>query len=121
MSLRTAKYYIYRNLNRGTTFSVKYRGKVIVVGENIVAHGVRFQVSAAGRTRVLRDRKRNVHAFAVADRFEQPDSIDTSSLTTVSYNPYKAPNFRMGDIDIFDAPRVMFTGGKCYVNSESAT
>lgn len=113
---REAKYYIYRNLNRGKNFSVKFRGRVIAVLESIRGEGVSFQVSKAGRERVLATGKRNVHAFARCDSWKPgPKLIMTSAMTPVWYNPYKAEQFRAGDIDIHEAAFAYFYEGKCYV------
>lgn len=116
-----AKYYIYRNLNRGKVFSIKHRGKVIDRREMIEAFGVEFRVSRTGRERVLREGKRNVHAFAVAEAYgsaiqggDQP--VDTSTMVPVWYNPFKTEQFRAGDIDIFNADRVLFADGKCFIH-----
>lgn len=132
-----AKFYIYRNLNRGKNFSVKYRGKVIKVREGIEAYDVEFRVSSAGRERVLSQGKRNVHAYAVARDFasvysedfldelnmtsadQYVQSIDRTVMVPVWYNPFKASQFRAGDIDIFKADYVLFVDGKCFVHQGS--
>lgn len=51
---------------------------------------VRFIVSQAGRSRVLKEKKKNVHAFA--------DGILVNNLISekkyqITYNPYKFPYF----------------------------
>lgn len=112
---REAKYYIYRNLNRGKNFSVKYRGRVIAVLERLRAEGVTFMVSKAGRERVLATGKRNVHAFARCDSWTPGPQIFEDSFTPVWYNPYKAENFKAGDIDIHNVPFAYFSNGKCFI------
>lgn len=115
-----AKYYIYRNLNRGKTFSIKHRGKVIDRRDMIEVYGVEFRVSSVGRERVLREGRRNVHAFAACDAYISayqggPPTIDTAGMVQVRYNPFEAEQFRANGIDIFKADYVVFIDGKCYV------
>jgi hypothetical protein len=92
-----AKYYIYWNLHKDC-YSVRYRGKVILHSNSVVACNVQFKVSTLGRERVLRERKKNVHAFVVADRIfpnESPWAIvhEVKGLSLVKYNPYKYKTF----------------------------
>lgn len=53
-----------------------------------------FKVSEAGRQRVIRDRRKNVHA--IVEGYET-DSFDESSSKQVTYNPYKSSNFYYRD------------------------
>jgi hypothetical protein len=56
-----------------------------------------FKVSEAGRQRVLREKRKNVHAFVegiIGDPMNLPDPAD---LQRVSYNPYKAGTFVLRD------------------------
>jgi len=54
-----------------------------------------FVVSQAGRARVLREQKKNVHAFVVGTI---PGGLRTDMLSDrVSYNPYKAATFMRRD------------------------
>lgn len=90
-----AKYYIYWNLHKNC-YSVRYRGKVIGHYTSITAANVRFQVSEKGRQRVLTERKKNVHAFVVADRIYPTDPYEISEVNhfeSVSYNPYANSTF----------------------------
>ena len=66
--MKNAKYYIYWNLHRNV-YSVRLRGRVVAHCENILATNVTFQVSEPGRQRVLKERRKNVHAFVIADSF----------------------------------------------------
>jgi hypothetical protein len=53
-------------------------------------------VSEAGRQRVLREKKKNVHAFIEGERLPfVPSSFTYDS--TVSYNPYKNPTFTISN------------------------
>jgi hypothetical protein len=53
---------------------------------------VAFRVSEAGRQRVLKEKQRNVHAFA-RGRPGCPESQPDEHAVRVRYNPYEAPTF----------------------------
>ena len=64
----------------------------------MIVYEPRFVVQPAGRMRVLREKRKNVHAFVRADRnnmYPQPFSrwTGTKDEVEVSYNPYKAGHF----------------------------
>jgi hypothetical protein len=115
-----ARYYIYRNLNKGG-FSVKYKGKVIAVSDKLKALNVEFKVSEAGRQRCLRERMRNVHAYAVCDAVEYIDfrtepKMHTRNYQIVKYNPYKSATFMIGQKRSIKSARVaFFVNGKCII------
>lgn len=112
----SAKYYIYRNLHRGQAFSVKHRGRVIERQEQILALDVEFHVSDAGRRRAVAEGKRNVHAYAVADRYvTYTSAIGTHFLQPISYNPFKGPTFTVNGEPILRAYAVVFEGGRCWL------
>lgn len=119
----TAKFYTYRNLNKGDSFSTKHKG--LVVGYHKVSHvqNGEFKVSDAGRARCLATKTRNVHAFVVSD--EAPVHISLydlppdSKLREVKYNPYVSPTFFLADTKkpIHRADDIYFLGGRAYVIS----
>ena len=84
---------VYFNLHK-KVFSVQQkneRGSWIVRGysSNIILKDAKFKVSQAGRARVLREKRKNVHAFV--EGFVSEASIETP--TRISYNPYKFAHF----------------------------
>jgi hypothetical protein len=86
---------VYFNFRR-KLFSVqaKVKGKWVVVEHtnNIVLRNAIFKVSEAGRQRVLKQKRKNVHAFIIGERFPYiPKSFVYRD--EISYNPYKGPNF----------------------------
>lgn len=92
-----AKYYVYWNLHKNV-FSVKYKGKVIAHKHNIIGFDCEFRVSEKGRQRVLREKRKNVHAYVVCDNVV--DSVDGLYTTyncyecgSVNYNPYNNSSF----------------------------
>jgi len=106
---------IYRNLHHGLKFSVQERGRVIDRLTDFEAHDVRFQVGENGRQRVLRERRKNVHAFVVVQSYSTASSYDVNSLMAVKYNPYENSTFMMNGEPIYEADSVLFTGGRCYL------
>lgn len=121
-----AKYYIYRNLNRGKAFSIKHRGRVVLVTEEpIVARNVGFNVSEKGWNRARTRQARNVHAFAVADSFvvgmEAYIQNRIDNLTEVWYNPFRSPtpHFRLkkgeDTLCVSRSSLVIFSDGKAWI------
>lgn len=89
---------VYFNLHKNC-FSIKARktGRVIGHADWIALEDVTFHVSEAGRLRVLRERKKNVHA-TVRGTVTTVAALDAArhndpSLASVSYNPYQGPYF----------------------------
>ncbi len=62
------------------------------VNYHLVLTDVHFKVSEAGRQRVIRDKRKNVHAFAVGIISTTPLG-GLTGLVCVGYNPYKAGHF----------------------------
>lgn len=95
---------VYFNLHKHV-FSVRQcsTGRVILHTDKVHIRDPQFVVRKSGRERVLREGKKNVHAFvrgeiAHFDDFN-PDYLDYS---LVSYNPYKHDTF----IDVQDVTPV---------------
>jgi hypothetical protein len=89
-----AKYYIYWNLHK-KCFSAKYRGKVIKHFHNAIVAVPEFRVSAAGRERVRRERKKTVHAYIVSNyvNVQCPNFSASQNARTAKYNPYVNESF----------------------------
>ncbi len=93
---------VYRNLKHGRKapplYSVRYKGKVIRRVRRALLTNVVFKVSEAGRQRVLKEGRKNVHAFVVGD-WTGPkgaygmDKNDHNLPVRVAYNPYVAGHF----------------------------
>lgn len=109
------KVFAYYNLHR-KLWSLKalegqYKGKVIAHSLSVILENCTFKVSEAGRQRVLRERKKNVHAGVIGDvvhlhfgadiRYGDADFVryvtvqDSNNypMTYVGYNPYKYSTF----------------------------
>jgi hypothetical protein len=79
---------VYWNLHRDC-WSIQHKGKVIGHASSLMLSDVTFKVYESGRQRVLREKKKNVHAFAcgtlLEKNLEKPDSMNRA----ISYNPYR--------------------------------
>ena len=83
-------YYVYWNLHK-KMFSVKYKGIVLGHISSGLMHHVQLRVSAKGRRKALRERKKNVHAYVVAPEIYASTKRDYAlfeNLGFVTYNPY---------------------------------
>jgi hypothetical protein len=82
---------VYWNLHR-SLYSVKQRGLVVGHTESIQLENASFRVSEAGRQRVLKEKRKNVHATVVGTIVEAERAGER-----VSYNPYKYQTFVWAD------------------------
>lgn len=126
------KAFIYRNLRyRDThTYSVKdtKSGKVVAHVENLILYRVQFKVSEVGRQRVLRERKKYVHAGVVGVPYEVPATFKNAPswdpeyynsigrYLAVTYNPYNGPKFIIKETGeaIDSSPWVIIKGKDIY-------
>ena len=113
------KVFVYFNL-RTQLWSVKAlegprKGRVIAHRAIVTLKDCRFRVSEAGRQRVLREQRKNVHAgvegsWARASRAGQ-------GKRSVTYNPYQAPTFveRSTRAPVFTAPSAVLVDRQVYI------
>lgn len=86
--------FVYRNLKHGykkkPLYSLMQNGKVLRHTSAIMLRQVRFLVREAGRQRVLRENRKNVHAFAIGYICSSAYGTDRFGRlpATVCYNPY---------------------------------
>ena len=112
------KVFIYFNLHR-KCFSVKAlegakKGRVVAHVNDAIVYNPTFKVSEAGRQRVLRERKKNVHAGVVGQWFEGEFNAKRCAELmeytgrAVTYNPYRFDSFvyKNTETPINDQPRV---------------
>ena len=119
---------VYRNLHK-KCFSVRHKGKVVGYlqdSEQLSLTNVKFAVQPAGHAKVLREKKKNVHAFVrgefvgfknnlIEEMYIKPfDDLDFSS---VSYDPYKSDKFivKSDGKPIAWFPLVLIRGGKVLI------
>lgn len=94
------KVFVYWNLHRGL-WSVKalegpQKGRVIDRVSEILLTDVEGKVSEAGRQRVLRERRKNVHAGIVGTLYHEARSeskLIKDIGDRITYNPYKYREF----------------------------
>ena len=105
--------WVYRNL-RKNCLSVMQNGRVITRMGRVLLYDCRFVVRPAGHERVLRERRKNVHAFVVGRMAPREDYTWDDLPIALRYNPYEAAYFR----DVADGRQV--TGAqKVYVSITS--
>ena len=115
----SVKVFVYRNLHR-KCWSVKNRstGRVARHLDCVMVSNCEFRVSEAGRQRVLREKRKNVHAGVIGDydnRMQSfPDSLD--SWIRVRYDPYKHDSFvsENGKQIRFASQAILTSDGKVY-------
>lgn len=105
---------VYFNLHKHV-LSVREKGIVIAHLHRIALRNVKFAVSEAGRQRVLRERRKNVHALIRGEVTQ--DFSDIGCIAT--YNPYKWNSFvyKHTEYPVRAAGRVTIDGKKVMVNA----
>ena len=80
---------VYWNLNKNC-WSVQHKGKVVYHLPKVKLINVSFKVSEAGRQRVIKEGRKNVHAFVVGNLVldNTPKSSHKSLGSPITYNPY---------------------------------
>ena len=87
--------YVYRNLHKAC-WSVRQDNLVKMHTETLVLFDCQFRVAKKGREKVLREKRKNVHAgiSGYIDTFEVDDWENNHPNTArVRYNPYKHETF----------------------------
>jgi hypothetical protein len=99
---------IYWNLHHRIWSVRKPHGRVTSHARHVIIYDPKFVVQPAGRAKVLKERKKNVHAFVrglfhAATHMEIPTGICASyarhvtlpnnQCVQVTYNPYRADHF----------------------------
>jgi hypothetical protein len=91
------KVFVYFNLHK-RLFSVKSlegasKGKVIGYSHSIVLDHTQFKISEAGRQRVIRERKKNVHAGVTGTLIDVGTIGKMFKGDIITYNPYENSTF----------------------------
>jgi len=88
------KVIVYKNLNRNC-FSIKDPkiGRVIGYAMSVTLRKPIFKISLAGRNRVLRDRRKNVHAVVIGEFVCADEPIPSMANRVAYYNPYVTESF----------------------------
>jgi len=83
--------FVYYNLHKHC-WSVRYKGKVIKHLDYITLSDCEFKVSLAGQRRVIKERRKNVHA-GVYGIWVESTKARGKTCESVTYNPYRGPYF----------------------------
>ena len=97
MNVLNKKVQVYYNLHK-KCLSVRKRGIVIDHVDSIILKDATFHIQHAGRKKVLREKRKNVHAY-VSGKFKEsfwhtqaPDYVWIAKQR-ITYNPYKHKSF----------------------------
>ena len=98
---------VYRNLHKNC-WSIRQGGKVKVHTSYLCLKDAKFVVQPAGREKVLREQKKNVHAFVKGYLISASESNRLTediewTCDAVTYDPYKHPYFTCGEFEAVGA------------------
>ena len=105
---------VYFNL-RKKVWSVRGKDKRVIAHlKTLSLQDVTWKVSEAGRQRVLREKQKNVHAYAEGTFISaEAFCFEDPSPQAISYNPYKGSSFMaQGGGPISSSKRVHFYGDR---------
>lgn len=111
---------VYRNI-RKDCYSIRDKKSGLVVEHTngpLALENCILKVSKAGRERVLRERRKNIHAVIEGDILEVVPELEWTPLT---YNPYKYESFvdRETQQPVLAAQYVLFTPEKAFYGGTS--
>src|SRR6056297_1143395 len=121
----------YYNLHK-KCLSYRPSGGKVRHAHTLLLNDVKFAVQPAGREKVIREKKKNVHAFVrgeVAfvlrhditedDGDLSPENMDRHSYRRVTYNPYKYESFVFADNGepVYEARQVAIIGREIWVTA----
>ena len=121
---------IYYNLHKHV-LSVREKGLVIKHTPAAEVFNAKFVVQPGGRKRVLRDKRKNVHAFVRGTAGRLSKTILSEMLgrkykvpanwVRVTYNPYKYNSFVEAESGepIHESPHVIISGRTVYAQKSS--
>lgn len=101
---------VYRNLHNGK-WSIRDKKSKLIVGhaDIITVHDATFKVSKAGREKVLREKKKNVHAIVEGTLIAEGKDEAYGFTRPVRYNPYKYETFMCDGKSIQTTKEVQFS------------
>lgn len=88
---------VFKNLKHGC-YSIMQRGVVRASAKQVRLSDVEFRVRETGRQRMLREKRKNVHAFAVGKLVDYVHPEDSRDIDPIAgrgafYDPYRFPSF----------------------------
>lgn len=113
---------VYWNLNK-KCWSIKHNNLVIGYADTLLLSNVNFKVSEAGRQRVIKQKRKNVHAYAIGEIIETNGSKPEAFTKELTYNPYYFANFVVKDNpqEVVYASDLLFCGNKKIYMRETYT
>jgi len=111
---------VYFNLHKKMlSVQTKQNGQWKLIGhaEDVYLNNVTFKVSEAGRQRVIKNKRKNVHAFIIGEITNGFKSLDLDPFLTVRYNPYEMDKFQCQNKDISSAKTVIINGRHVYAQN----
>ena len=120
----------YFNLHK-KCLSYRPSGGKVQHAHTLLLNDVKFAVQPAGREKVLREKKKNVHAFVrgeVAfvrhdisedDGDLSPENMERQGYRPITYNPYKYESFVFADNGepVYEARQVAIIGRQLWMTS----
>jgi hypothetical protein len=106
---------VYFNLNKQMlSVQEKTNGswKVVDHVEQIWLGNPTFKVSEAGRQRVIKNKRKNVHAYIEGIANAVPENL--TAFDSINYNPYKLEKFHDGKKYVDKADFVYILGRRVY-------
>lgn len=106
---------VYYNLHK-KCFSIRAQGKVVGHADTVKIRWAKFVVQPAGRDRVVKEGRKNVHAFVRGQLDRTRREPDLSDYRLASYNPYKHGYFVDAETEdpLWAASDVILHEGKAY-------
>lgn len=93
--------------------------KVVKYVEDILLKNVKFKVSEAGRQRVIKNKRKNVHAYVYGEVIESLPHPMNLIFNSVNYNPYKMERFQVQNQYVDRADFVMINGCRVYAANDN--
>lgn len=109
---------VYYNLNKGClslrALDGPERGRVVGHADSVVLKDAEFVVQPGGRQRVLKEKRKNVHAFVrgILQAVNSLVRMHPATARPVMYNPYLYDSFVTRDTKepVVSAPQVLIQG-----------
>lgn len=109
-----APVHVYRNLHR-QSFSIRQHGLVVGHAESLCLQDAAMHVNDAGRKRVIRNKRKEVHAWIEGWLCDHPRP---SSLQQLEYNPYKFGRFVCDGQAVLWSCHIWLFNGKAYLQGD---
>lgn len=118
---------VYYNLHKQCLSVVPLQGDPkgrVHHAEQVLLKDVTFSVQPKGREKVLREQRKNVHAFVRGQlvSFNQAPQHSVSSWTPITYNPYQYDSFvnKLTEEPVYAADEVWIKGKQILAKSAKA-